>query len=398
MAMSSVSRSVSDRAANILLLCTTVLLCVVAFEYAGRAYYGRYRRVVMVVPETYGVFDERLGVRYLPNTSHSQSYIARSGVKECLANISVTNADGFRGLDTLADYRAAEKKVVVTGDSFSHWNNDGMTIPDYTRRELIKDGHDVSLLNVAGGAFGLKHMVVHAAETAQALEPDLIVIQFITDDITRDWWFLETFPLSATNSRARIARTIEGLDPASSDGDDVYVVDREATHSWCLGLKGTSRMDEVSSRALDKRDAFVREAPLFFFWDRLMKRVAGFGIYPDDGNLPRIKRYEDLPDERTEHALAVLASLQIPILFIHLPTDLEIRDRAVPLRAFQETILGYFEENLSVRRIPATDFGAFDGVTRFVVSRYEGHPSAEFQAAYGRYVADLVSPVLRHSK
>ena len=394
--MSVVSRALWVRATNILLLCATLLLCVATFEFAGRIYYERTRRMVMVVPETYGVFDDDLGVRYPPNSSHSQSYIARSGVKECLANISITNADGFRGHDTLADYESAEKTIVVTGDSFSHWNNEGMTVPDYTKRELIEYGHDVSVLNVAGGAFGLKHMVVHAAETAQAVKPDLIIIQFITVDITRDWWFLETFGLSATNSRARIARTIEGLDPASSDGDDAYVVDNAATHSWCLGMKGTDEMDVVSSRALRMRDAFVRDVPLLFFWDRVMKRALGFGVYPDIGNLPRITSPADLEDERTARAFAVLTSLDIPILFVHLPTADEILAEAVPLRRIQRTILRFFEENLSLERIPPTDFSAFAGITNFGVSPYEGHPSAEVQAAYGLYVAELVSPALQN--
>lgn len=294
--MSAISRPTKTRATNLLLLCATLLLCVATIELVGRIYYERTRRVVLVASEVYGVFDDQFGVRYLPNTSRSQSYITASGVKECLANVSVTNGDGFRGLDTLADYELAGKKIVVTGDSFSHWNTDGMTVPDYTKRALLDAGHDVSLLNVAGGAFGLKHMVVQAAGTAQRLRPDLIVIQFITDDITRDWWFLKTFDRGDSRSRTRVAGTIGGLDPTSPVGRDAYLVDPDATHDWCLGMKGTDRVDDIAAGALAMRDTIIGDVPLLFFWDRALKRALGFGLYPDHGNLPRIKSAADLRD------------------------------------------------------------------------------------------------------
>ena len=97
--------------------------------------------------------------------SSSYAYIDSTGrVLECLPTISKTNVDGFRGLDTRADYEAAAQRVLVGGDSFSQWHVDGKTIVDYTKSELNVRAYSAALLTVAGGTFGLEHMVAHLAD------------------------------------------------------------------------------------------------------------------------------------------------------------------------------------------------------------------------------------------
>lgn len=251
----------------------SVLVALVLFELMMQ--HLRQHTVAMrVAPASYGVFDERLGVRYLPGTTISYAYLDSKGrVLECLPEISRTNADGFRGLDTSQDYLAAERRILVTGDSFSHWNNAGLTLADYTKSELNREGYAASLLNVVGGTFSLEHMVVHLAaaiEDANGIRPDLVAIQFIRDDITRGWWFLDTITDGAGRPRARLGASRECLAPDSGCGSDEYLVDERVTQEWCASRKGEATADEVSA---DLLDAYRSIRGFFVYVPRALARL-----------------------------------------------------------------------------------------------------------------------------
>ncbi|MEM6808036.1 MAG: hypothetical protein AAF574_02275 [Pseudomonadota bacterium] len=151
-------------AVYMLVLVVSTAIAVVLFELMMQQ--SRQGTVAMrVTIGTYGVFDDTVGVGYAPGSSSSYAYLDSTGrVLECLPTISKTNVDGFRGLDTRADYEAAAQRVLVGGDSFSQWHVDGKTIVDYTKSELNVRAYSAALLTVAGGTFGLEHMVAHLAD------------------------------------------------------------------------------------------------------------------------------------------------------------------------------------------------------------------------------------------
>jgi len=348
-----------------------------------------------VTPSAYGVYDESLGVRYEPGTSISYAYLDSAGrVLECLPDISRTNADGFRGLDTLRDYGSAGQRVLVSGDSFSHWNNDGMTIVDYTKARLNESGFDVSLINVAGGTFGLEHMVVHLADAIEQtapLRPDLVAIQFIRDDITRDWWYLDTRQDEKGRDRARISRSAACLEPGSDCGSDEYLIEARATQAWCESLKGTDEVDVVADQLVETYD----DIRGFFVFVR--RAFARLGLIDRQALsvIPRVVSIDQSNTARIESAIEVIRSSGARFEFVYLPTAGEIEARQV--YAFNETetaVLRYYEEHLGVSVIYPADYSAFDGVPEFAISPFDGHPSVELQKAYGRYLAELFGETL----
>lgn len=373
----------------------SVLIALVLFEVIMQ--HLRQDRVTMrVAPFPYGVLDENLGVRYEPDTSISFSYLDSKGrVLECLPDISVTNADGFRGLDRKQDYREAERRIIATGDSFSHWNNDGLTLVDYTKAQLNRQGFHASVLNVAGGTFGLQHMVVHIAEAieeAGAYSPDMVAIQFIRDDITRDWWYLDTIPDGNGRLRARLGRSLECLAPDSGCGSDEYLIEKEATQEWCMSRKGTGTVDDVSRNLVST----YRDIRGFFVYVR--KAFARLGMIDSQATsvIPRVVSIEDSDTDRVRRAIESIRASGAKIVFVYLPTEEEIRSKEI--YSFDENenaILRFYEEALGVHVVYPEDFSAFDGITEFAISPADSHPSVQLQRGYGRYLASIFAEALR---
>ncbi|MDJ0712150.1 MAG: hypothetical protein QNJ14_17295 [Woeseiaceae bacterium] len=373
----------------------SVFVAFVLFEWMMQM--ARQGTVAMrVTPAPYGVFDEDLGVRYEPGTSISYAYLDSKGrVLECMPEISRTNPDGFRGLDTQRDYQEAEQRVLVSGDSFSHWNIAGYTLVDYTKAELEEQGHAASLLNVAGGTFGLEHMVVHLAaaiEEVDAPTPDLVAIQFIRDDITRGWWHLDTIEDDRGRPRARLGRSVECLAPDSNCGSDEYLIEQRATQEWCESQKGSGTVDAVGA---DLAETYRNIRGFFVYVPRAFARL-GIIDRQSTSVIPRVVSIEKIDTDRILRAIESIKASGARIVFVYLPTSEEILSRQIyTFDEHENAVLRFYEKHLGVPVAFPSDYSAFDGVSELAVSPFDSHPSAELQRAYGRYLADRFSTELR---
>lgn len=376
----------------IVVFTVSAAVAVVLFEIVMQQ--SRQGTVAMrVTTGTYGVFDEAVGVRYEPGSSASYAYLDSTGrVLECLPTISKTNLDGYRGLDTRADYQAAAQRILVSGDSFSHWNNDGKTIVDYTKAELNARGHSAALLNVAGGTFGLEHMVVHLAdalETPGVEAPELIAIQFIRDDITRGWWYLDSVEDSKGRLRARLSDSVACLAADSGCGSDEYLIDARATQSWCESRKGQDDTDAISA------DLVATYDDLRGFFVYLPRALARLGLVERQSAIPRVVDIAATDTSRIQRAIDVIKASGAKVLFVYLPTSGEIAPQQVyTFNDTENAVLRFYEEALGVRVIYPSDYAAFEGIDSYAVSPFDSHPSKELQRGYGRYLAALFAEAL----
>src|SRR2546428_695530 len=82
-----------------------------------------------------------------------------------------------------------------------------------------------------------------AAEMYPVLEPDLIVVQLISDDLTRGRWWTREAVIDG-RPRAQISPSPDGFDdPRITNEQDV--VDGRATEAWCRGQLGAQKPDAV---------------------------------------------------------------------------------------------------------------------------------------------------------
>ena len=394
--MSQARKILIHVSAWILVTSGSILVALVLFELMMQQ--TRKGAVAMrVAPASYGQVDDVLGIRYLPNTSVSYAYLDATGrVLECLPDISVTNSDGFRGLDTKPDYRTADHRVIVTGDSFSHWNNSGMTIVDHTKAQLNELVPDASLINVAGGTFGLEHMVVHAAAAIDemgASRPQLVAIQFIKDDITRDWWYRKTMQDANGQSRARLAGSLECLATDSGCGSDEYLIEPRATQQWCEAQKGKESSDDISADLV----ASYKEIRGFFVYVRRVLARVGLIDRSATSVIPRVESVDASNTDRISRAIQRIRDSGADIALVYLPTVEEIKSGQIyEFTEIEHAVLRFYEERLGVPTIYPADYSAFDGVTNFTVSPFDRHPSIDLQRAYGKYLAPIFSNALRN--
>ena len=102
------------------------------YLYLGGAFQWQYQyRVASFV---YGVYDKDFGVRYPPNKKFTLFTVKNGKVTWCPQATSISNEDGINGKTTIDKYNKANLKILVFGDSFTHWNQMGYTWPDLLER------------------------------------------------------------------------------------------------------------------------------------------------------------------------------------------------------------------------------------------------------------------------
>ena len=197
----------------------SLALAEIAFRIYRSTPFGQ-RGSFRLAKSVYGLFDARFGQRFAPGSENVFAIVENGKVAWCGGVVASANQDGLGGKRTLADARAAEFVVFTTGDSFSHWKRDGLTIPDVVEARLReRTGVGVVNLDFARGTYGVLQMLTIAAEMYPEVKPRLVVIQIIGDDLTRGrWWTREAAIGSRT--RAQISSRPDGFDDPRITNDE----------------------------------------------------------------------------------------------------------------------------------------------------------------------------------
>lgn len=268
-----------------------------------------------------------------------------------------------------------------------------MTVVDHVRQSLQARGHAASVLNVAGGTFGLQHMLVHVADQIDRLSrpPDAVVLQFIGDDITRGWWHVRTERDAAGHVRPRIAATPACLPVDSGCGADEYLVVPRATQAWCRAQLAGAPQDEVNAAILAQyRDI----AGWRFVHLRRLARQVGLPLH-DHSVIPRLSSPDAVDWQRVDAALERIRRSQAKLFLVYLPLEAEIRNRRIDLDPLQRMLLSRFEGRLSTKTLFPSDYSEFRGVSQFAVSGVDPHPPVPLQQAYGAWVGAQLDARLR---
>ena len=143
----------------------------------------------IMCPTVHINYDEKYGEQPKPNNACWMTIVAGGRPLDCI-KIFESNADGLDGKTTIAEYKKATNKIMVFGDSFSHWDLGGNTWPDLLQQNLNAGrSRTTAVLNYARGAYGVLQMLDLAADKINELHPDLVVIAVIGDDLSRArWW------------------------------------------------------------------------------------------------------------------------------------------------------------------------------------------------------------------
>jgi hypothetical protein len=351
---------------------------------------------MMAPTSSYSQLDPEFGYKFPANMKMSLSFIKDGKVAGCIDEVASANSDGLGGRDTITDFERADIRLFMTGDSFTHWKQGGKTIPDAVSENMRAQRHlSVANLNFGRGAQGLIHMVKIAAGRGLPLDPSAIVIQFISDDLTRAWWFSKEHVDEDGQSRAFLARSLNDLENPSRRIDE-YLVDARATYDWCQTQLTTGSSDEVLESSIkffkkleDERTFLLR--PLFYA--NLYYRLTGRHIF-DQPSLPRIQSARELREYvQYSSSVSLLRRGKTPIILIHIPDEHEIRT-GVHLNSLQSEILSAIEKDLGVKTIFISNYLTRAQEFQWNLAPLDAHPSLGAINEYGRVIAMVIMQMI----
>lgn len=411
---------------NLLLTLGSVALCLVALEVGYRVHLSMspFRPLDPPVERftasatVYGEYDADVGVRYQPGSSHHVVAVSVDGQVPWAPALPISrcNEDGFMGRTRLAEYQAAPIKVVTFGDSYTHWNQEGETWPDLLQTRLRTQlGADVAVLNHGRGGYGVLQMVDLAAKVLPELRPDLAIIAFISDDVTRARWWTRTVEAGG------VVRPL--LSPSPTDfslavAADEYLVNRAITPEWAARAHAAPEqaeplLGELIAQYLGLKRSFMAARGLretrrsawtlteAFLWNRV---TTGLPFADDIVSIPRVT-FTDLGDDpRFAANLAALRALGVPLLFVHLPAKHELVAKA-PDWARATSVGGAAKvqklvaslERLAGQPVVLLEGDVAEGVTipeKIDLLPHNGHPNLAGLALYAELVAKVVAPRL----
>ena len=385
------------------LLVTSMLLSLVLVEMVVRAHMWSRPVSFHLASSVYGHYDARFGQRFLPNSEKVLSLVTNGRVAWCPGVVTSANGDGLGGRSTLEDARKADYVILTTGDSISHWKRSGLTVPDVVESLLSeRTGLKIANLNFARGTYGVLQMLTLAAEMSPTVKPDLVVVQLISDDLTRGrWWTREAVVDGRT--RSQLSPSPNGFDdPRTTNDQDV--VDERVTEAWCQRQLTAPQPDAIVKDAVAFYHGYLRSKGIAFdpfsltrsyVIDSVWSGVFGRPFHSQTAFslIPRVTADEFSADPGYRDAVQKLRRSGVPVVLVHLPNKAEI----VVGRPFRgqeaESIWAHLEKDLETRIATLAAMENRPAMPPTIdLQPHNAHPNLDGIKFYGDYVARVIEP------
>jgi hypothetical protein len=292
---------------------------------------------------------------------------------------------------------AARTRSRPTRRRTSSWKREGLTIPDAVAARLReRTGRTVANLNFGRGAYGVLHMVKIGSEMAAVYKPELLIVQFITDDLTRGWWWSKEADVEGRR-RALISASMAGF--AEGTANDEYIVDPRATDAWCQERLAKQDRDAVLDDANTFYASYKREKGLVFNpWSvtrsyLLLRLLYGPTMTKKGsaaaGALPRIGYDEFARNPIVARAAATMKENHTRVMFVHLPMVAELKT-GVSLTREQQRIWDEIERVFDTHIVTTAQVTPPAVPAKMDLMPLDAHPNRAGIEFYGEYVARAV--------
>jgi hypothetical protein len=351
----------------------------------------------------FGQYDARFGQRFRPNSRKILSLVSNGRVVWCPGVVATANEDGLGGRSTLQDAREADFVIFTTGDSFSYWMRSALTVPDVVGSLLSqRTGFKVVDLNFARGAYGVLQMLTLAAEMYPIVKPDLIVIQFISDDLTRGRWWTREAVIDG-RMRSQISPRPDGFDdPRITNDEDI--IDTRATEEWCRRQLVAPQPDVVVNAAVAYHRAYLRSKGIAFdpfsltrsyAIDAVWSGLFGTPLYSQTAFslMPRVTTSEFVADPGYHDAVQKLKKFGGPTVLVHLPNKAEVLTGR-PFRGREAAaIWTQLEKDLGTSIVTLAATKNRPATPPIIdLQPNNAHPNLDGIRFYGEYVAAVLEP------
>ncbi len=319
----------------------------------------RYKAVDYIMcPTVHIIYDEKYGEQPKPNNACWMTVVAGGHAVTCV-KIFESNADGLDGKTTIAEYKKATNKIMVFGDSFSHWDWGGNTWPDLLQQNLnATRSKTTAVLNYARGAYGVLQMLDLAADKINELHPDLVVIAVIGDDFSRArWWGSEVQKDGITRWMISTNKN-EFLDLKHSS--DFALIVPAATEEWGMKVRanavkpGDPVLNQANlqyARLKKENDSVHKQVPLFSWGHSFLyaKIRTGdpFGNRHSWAGLPRTNITDFSTDQKAQDDVKKICASGVPVMLVYLPEMSEFKSHSIidePLKGQNQKLVGSLQK------------------------------------------------------
>lgn len=315
-------------------------------------------------------FDEEFGYVYPPERVIDYTGAKDGYVKDC-DRFKVINKYGNIG-PIVGSYEEADLKILVFGDSWAAFQQEGRTWPLFLQEVLEKRlGKKVHVVNFGRDGYGLLQMFDLGAAKIPEWKPDLAIFTFITNDLTRARFWRTVV---GKGDHVRVLTTLDPVrNPAPERSADTYLLMPSATYEWCQSMKGTKRVDGLLTRLVEKHrtalanndptgklrvaslvtvahsylyNLLVKGDPFDFLWSQIPTRVN-----------PRFPFEDYSKDERFMRDFERIRATGVPWITFHLAFYPEIRaNQEYILNPPEAALLSSLEVVTGKRVLRTTDY------------------------------------------
>lgn len=375
-----------------------------AYAYPERFALPERKGLIGVYNISHWEFDEQFGYVYPPKRVIDYTAVVNGRVGGCSRSSDI-NEYGNIGPQT-RQFEDAELKIAVFGDSWAVSQAGGKTWP-HLLQEILEErtGKKVAVMNFGRDAYGVLQIFDLAAAKITEWKPDIAILTFITDDITRARFWRTVI------GEGDDQRVVTTLDPVKSPRDDratdTYLLWASATYEWCQKMLKAKEPDDVLRRLIEKHRKLISrsgEYPLaasvwspdhLFLLDRLLKgnpfwnveRRVPVGTNPRTG----FQRYSD--DPRFMENLAKIKASGVEWVLFHLAFYPEIKqNREYTLNRQETGLLESLEKGTGKQVLRTTDFVKMpvEQPERINASPDDYHPSLWGRRFYAEAVAEAL--------
>ena len=393
-------RKRTDITFKIALVLSSSLLTLILGEIAYRCKLGYFETEdlprYMAASDSGYEYSREFGYLY-----NRQKGVATALISKGYPVICITGTDNVSEADrALETYKGAELKILVFGDSFTITRGyDERTWPDLLRDKLeAKLSKRVGIINLGHDGYGIFRMFDLAAAMVKVHKPDLAIIAFITDDLTRDRFWRYT---KVINGEKRLFSTTDPsgqADPKKSI--DMSILHPDVTLQWCESMRASRKTDDPLLRELNDRykriqGEYIRPINFFsmttsFLFNRIIYNNGyhAFMLPRTNLNVPRsfISFAEDV---RFVEEVATLKQIGIPYYLVHLLEYRDLKAKKYVQNTQQRQLLESLRLLTNKRELSLmTDNNDYaDNPERLFLLPHDLHPSGEGIAFYARAVA-----------
>lgn len=348
------------------------------------------------------VFDSLFGYEYVPN-ARAIALGVRKGVPAMYQEVRVGPYSNLG--DATSSWGETDWRILAFGDSFTADPFSYHSWTNHLGEELGKSSPvPVAVMNLGRDAYGVLQMVRLASRKVRTHMPDLVIIAFIADDVSRARFWRSTIRI---NGRDRLWTTAYPISsPDISIAEDVALIEPSIGLDWCRKIVSQGRSDDTLLDSLDQA-YHVQAADNFrdglgtlstsFLYNRIAHKDPYHAIRKSS-HFPQVTIHDFLDDSAFVQDMHALDTAGVPVVWIMLPTLQDLKAGKYVCTDQQKELLESLRRFIKAPQKFVDVMSLVQKETKAAEALYlapvDTHPSEEGSRIFAKTIASAIQPYL----